>query len=158
EAGRDRLRVHLSRRGLTLGAGLFAVALTESATRGAFPAALCSATVRAGIQFLTHETTAIAATPAGHPAEEALQTMLTTKLKLGAMLILALSCAVTAAGLAIPKAPPENQPKNKAEAPASVRPTENKQVRNDLYGDPLPQGAKARLGTLRLRHDTSTSS
>src|SRR5262249_35280812 len=37
ERGRDRLRVRLSRRGVTLGGGLFAVVLTESATRGAVP-------------------------------------------------------------------------------------------------------------------------
>ena len=152
EAGRERLRIRLTRRGVTLGAGLFAAALTESAAKGAVSTALRSATVRAAMQFAAHETAALAATPAALLANGALQAMVTTKLKLGAMLILLLGCAVTAAGLAIPQAPAEKQPKNKAEAPAPARPAQNEQVRNDRYGDPLPPGAIARLGTVRLRH------
>ncbi len=157
EAGRDRLRIRLTRRGVTLGAGLFAAALSESVTRGTVSEALRRATVRSSMQFLTNET-AIAATPAALLAEGALRSMLTTKLKLGAMLILALSCAATAAGLAIPQAPVEDSPKIKAEVPSPARPAENAQVRKDLYGDPLPQGAKVRLGTLRLRHQSMTAS
>ncbi len=153
ESGRERLRLRLTRRGVTLGTSLFAAALSQSATKGAVPAVLRSATVRVAMQFVTHETAALAATPATMLANGALQTMATAKLKLGAIAILLLCCAVTAAGLAIPQAPPENQPKNKAEAPASARPSEDKQVRKDRYGDPLPPGAVARLGTLRLRHE-----
>ena len=152
EAGRERLRIRLTRRGMTLGAGLFAASLTESATKGAVSPALCSATVRAGMQFLTHQTAALAATPAVLLAKGALQTMLISKLKLGAMVILLFGCAVTAAGLAIPQAPPEKRPEKKAIAPAQPQPAEIKHVRKDRYGDPLPTGAIARLGTVRLRH------
>ncbi|MHB1424934.1 MAG: sigma-70 family RNA polymerase sigma factor [Gemmataceae bacterium] len=157
EAGRERLRLRLTRRGVTLGAGLFAVALTESASRAAVPLALRAATVRASIQFLTHESAAVAATPAALLAQGILQSMLTTKLKLGTMLILLFGCAMTAAGLSLPPAPPEKQPESKSEAP-SKRAVEERQVRKDRYGDPLPKGATARLGTLRLRHQSMTAS
>jgi RNA polymerase sigma factor (sigma-70 family) len=158
EAGRERLRLRLTRRGVTLGAGLFAVALTESTTRGAVSTALRSATVRASMQFLTVESAAVAATPAALLAKGAMQSMLTTKLKLGAMLILVLGCAATAAGLAIPQVSPESIQENKAETPVTVRSTENTNIRKDLYGDPLPKGAQARLGTLRFRHRSLTTS
>jgi WD40 repeat protein len=41
-----------------------------------------------------------------------------------------------------------NQP-----APSSSQLPKKDKVLNDLYGDPLPEGAIARLGTMRLRHD-----
>jgi RNA polymerase sigma factor (sigma-70 family) len=150
EAGRDRLRVRLTRRGVTLGAGLFAVALTESGCRAAVPLLLRSATVRLALQFWTNDTAAIAATPAALLALGTLQSMLTTKLKLTAMFVLLFGCAVTAAGLAIPQASPEDQPK-KTETPALAPLVEKMQVRTDRYGDSLPPGALTRLGTLRLR-------
>lgn len=158
EAGRERLRLRLTKRGLSLGISLFTAALTQSASRGAVPLILRSATVRAAMRFVTEETTAVAATPAALLAKGALQSMLTTKLRLGAMAILLLGCVVTAAGLAIPQAAPEKQPENKAEAPAPARPAEDKQARKDRYGDPLPPGAIARLGTMRLRHQQSVNS
>jgi RNA polymerase sigma factor (sigma-70 family) len=93
ETGRERLRIRLTHRGVTLGAGLFAAALTESATRGAVSSALGSATVRAAIQFSTYETAAIAATPAVMLAKGALQTMFMTKLKIASVVLLLLACA-----------------------------------------------------------------
>ncbi len=158
EAGRERLRDRLTRRGLTLGTALFSVALAENSSRAAVPVALRSTTVQASLQFLTHDTTAVAANPAALLARDALQSMLTTNLKLGAMLILALSCAATAAGLAILPVPSEKPQQSKAEAPVTVRVAENADLRKDLYGDPLPKGAQARLGTLRLRHQSMTAS
>ena len=156
EAGRERLRLRLTRRGVTLGAGLVAVALSESTAKGALSITLRNATTRAAMQFVSQETAALAATPAALLAKGFLQTMLTTKLKPGAMTILLLGCAATAAGLALPQAPVETQPESKSEAP-SKRVVEEKQVRKDRYGDPLPPGAIARLGTLRFRQRRLTS-
>jgi RNA polymerase sigma factor (sigma-70 family) len=152
EAGRERLRVRLTRRGVTLGAGLFVASLTSSASATAVPLTLRSATVRGAFQFLSRETATVAATPAALLAKGAMQSMLMAKLKLGALLVLALSCAATAAGVAIPHALQEKQPEKTVEATAPSRPPEEKQVRKDRHGDPLPPGAIARLGTVRLRH------
>ncbi|HEY7154650.1 MAG TPA: WD40 repeat domain-containing protein [Gemmataceae bacterium] len=77
--------------------------------------------------------------------------MRTIKLKVGAMVIRMLGCWATATAGATQPTPPAKQPENKAEAPAQPRPAE-KQVRKDRYGDALPTGAIARLGTVRLRH------
>jgi RNA polymerase sigma factor (sigma-70 family) len=158
ERGRDRLRIRLIRRGVTLGGSLFAVALTESATRGAVPSELRTTAIKAGMQFTTGDPTAIAATRSALLAKGALQTMLTTKLKIGAMLIALLGCAATAAGLASRQEPVANPPSERAEAAAPPRPAEDKQIRKDRYGDALPEGATARLGTVRLRHQQMVGS
>ena len=157
EAGREKLRLRLTQRGVTLGGGLFAVALTESASRGALPLSLHLAAVKAAVAFASGEAGALATTQAALLAKGALQTMLTTKLKLGTMLILLLGCAVTLAGLTIPPAPADKRQDNKAEAPAPPRLADSKLVRKDRYGDPLPEGAMVRLGTVRLRHCSGIS-
>jgi RNA polymerase sigma factor (sigma-70 family) len=165
ERGRERLRLRLSRRGVSLGAGLFAAALSASTTRGAVPVLLRMATVCASMRFRLDEAGAVAATQPGLLVEAALKTMLPAKLKLGAVLLLLLGCVSAAAGLAIQPTPAEKQPENKAEAPAQaqpkanpVRPAEEKQVRKDQQGDPLPEGAIARLGTRLLRHTDMVAS
>ncbi|HTU93447.1 MAG TPA: WD40 repeat domain-containing protein [Gemmataceae bacterium] len=83
--------------------------------------------------------------------------MMTTKFKRGMMLAVFFGCVLTAAGLAIPQTPSEQRPENKTGTPSPARPTKNEQVRKDHYGDPLPPGAIARLGTLRLRHSNMTA-
>jgi RNA polymerase sigma factor (sigma-70 family) len=158
ERGRDRLRIRLTRRGVTLGGSLFAVALTESATRGAVPSALRTTAINAGLQFTTGDTTALAATRAALLAKGALQTMVATKLKIGAMLMVLLGCAATAVGLVSRPEPSANPPRERTAAAAPSRPAEDKKVRKDRYGDALPNGATARLGTVRLRHQQMVAS
>lgn len=93
ETGRERLRVRLTQRGITLGTGLFAVALTESASRGAISLTLRLATVKAAVSFISGDAGTMAATHAALLAQGALQTMLTTKLKIASVVMLLLVCA-----------------------------------------------------------------
>ncbi|HYT89338.1 MAG TPA: WD40 repeat domain-containing protein [Gemmataceae bacterium] len=73
------------------------------------------------------------------------------------LMLLALGLAVGGAGLGTRSAIAEPSPPNNAEEgrAASVGREAKKPpgpLANDLYGDPLPEGASARLGTMRFRH------
>jgi WD40 repeat protein len=73
-------------------------------------------------------------------------------LKLTAALALTLGVAAAAAG-SLSSPSPQTQPLPPALAKGVEPPksSEEKQARADFYGDPLPPGALARLGTVRLR-------
>ncbi|HEY7315775.1 MAG TPA: sigma-70 family RNA polymerase sigma factor [Gemmataceae bacterium] len=162
ERGRDRLRLRLTRRGVTLGAGLLTAALTEGVGKAAVPIDLRVAAVRGGIRFTTG---AVVGSRAALLAEGMLQTMRTTKIKFAVVLALVLGGAAAAAGLASRPAPPINPQQNKAETRGEsarkitdARPASARESRKDRQGDPLPEGATARLGTLRMRHTEMTAS
>jgi RNA polymerase sigma factor (sigma-70 family) len=164
ECGRERLRLRLTRRGVTLGAGLFAAAVTASTTRGAINAALRRATVTAGLQFQAGGKGVPGASRAVVLAETALRTLLPVRMKLGVILIVMLGFGVGAAGLMLGEAPAAKKADSKLQGsadrpkPGGVRTGTQKHVRKDLHGDALPDGAMARLGTLRLRHGDMTAS
>lgn len=155
EAGRERLRLRLTRRGVTLGAGLFASALPESATKGAVPAILRSATVRAAMQFLTHKTAAVAVTPAALLAKGALQTMVMTKLKIASVLLLSLACAGFSASqfvqyrsafltaVAGKEAEHPQRPTNKAKTRGEVQEELHRTPRKAVTPSVAPPGGKA---------------
>ncbi len=133
-AARDRLRGRLARRGLGATAGF--AALLSGQVGGAAPAAaLVRSTVRA----------ALLPAPGGVPVPVPSPVV---RWKVG-MVLLAATLAASGAALLgqRPSAPPAAQ---KGEDPSAK---ESKQVPGtDAHGDPLPPGARARLGTVRLRH------
>jgi len=157
ERGKARLHERLARRGLALSAALAAVEVS----RGVASAATAGTMVRAAMAFAAEKTAGVAgaSAQAAALAEEVVRGMLMTKVKILAALVLAAGVAVAGAGLvarqAPPAKPPAAGPKEKP-APAAkqadrAEPDRAEQARTDRYGDPLPPGALARLGTIRLQ-------
>jgi RNA polymerase sigma factor (sigma-70 family) len=155
ERGRELLRVRLVRRGLAVSAVLPAAALAPG-TASALPPLLAAATVKASLRFLSGSSAGVASARAVGLAEEACRAATAAKIKLGTVLLLAAGVLLGGSVLAarLPGSPsgdrsragtPAPQPQAKAAAKAAPP------RRVDLYGDPLPPGALARLGTTRFR-------
>jgi RNA polymerase sigma factor (sigma-70 family) len=144
--GQELLRARLVRRGLTLPAGLFAALLTANASPAAVPRLVQEHALRAALGYAAGRAAADGASAwAVTLAERTLRAMSVTKLKTAAALLLAVSLVGTGTGLLTRGAPPsaEEPPPGQAAA-AEGRPQPD--------GDPLPEGARFRLGTVRFRH------
>jgi RNA polymerase sigma factor (sigma-70 family) len=147
DRGRERLRRRLTQRGITLSAALAATLVADSVGRAAVPAALRIKALKAALGFMAGS------------AEPSLQVMALTNALLQTtertkgqtalwLGFVAGALAAGAAGLAY-QAPPA--PSQGAGCEEWVGEADEPQTRNDLYGDPLPEGALVRLGTLRFR-------
>jgi RNA polymerase sigma factor (sigma-70 family) len=138
--GRELLREGLRRQGLSLAAPLLAAALAPGAE--AASRSLIQATIRGVMGAMPKRVVEMTVKASGGMAIMNLKAGLTLGLLLG----------MAAAGMAMltPRAPmaPLRQQELPAEPP---RAEDNAVVPVDRYGDPLPQGAIARLGTLRFR-------
>jgi RNA polymerase sigma factor (sigma-70 family) len=132
ERGKDRLRRALTRRGVSLPAGLALLAAAETA-EAPVPAALAAAAVRAA---LAGGGSAAAAVLAGAVLNPPLAARLTAL----ALLVLLSGAVAGGVGLLAQKPAEEKAP---AAPPLA---TQAPPRRTDLYGDPLPVGAVARLG------------
>jgi RNA polymerase sigma factor (sigma-70 family) len=154
--GRRLLRQRLVRRGLALSAGALGMVLIRNAAPAAVPAALLHPTLRSALQFAAGtRATAVVAAPVAAMVESGLKAMLVARLRLGAMLLLTFGIVTAGAGLGAQRAlfargDDEKQVKP-AQPPADQTQGRLEQVRTDRYGDPLPQGAIKREGTLRFR-------
>ncbi len=138
--GRELLRERLSRQGLSLTAPLLAAALTAEAEAASQP--LIQATIRGVMGNASERVAALAAEMLAR----------TAMLKLKISLALGLLLGFSAGGVAMLTTPATMDAVPEAERPAEPTKTEDKAaVRADRYGDPLPQGAIARLGTQRWR-------
>jgi RNA polymerase sigma factor (sigma-70 family) len=150
---RELLHRRLVRRGLALSSVLFTTLLSGSAATGTVPAALADLTLKAALRFAAGKTVTGAAVGL---AEGMLHTMTTIKLKLLAALVLTVGLCGAGAGLwahrtALAQAPatPAREDSAAAARPtAAAAPAANP----DRFGDPLPDNALARMGTLRGRH------
>jgi RNA polymerase sigma factor (sigma-70 family) len=141
ERGRRRLRLRLEKRGLTLPAVFGGTLLVAGAT-SPVPAALAQSTLQV-------------ATTGGSPSaavaaltEEAMRMMFANKFKaIGAAVLL---LAVTGTGVSMMALRPQTAKESAPQVTADDKPLSAKKT-VDLYGDPLPEGAVMRLGTVRWR-------
>jgi RNA polymerase sigma factor (sigma-70 family) len=145
---RELLRQRLARRGVVLPAALLVAALTDKA-RATVPAPLALATARLLAQAASGALPATA--PAVTFANAALRGMAWLKWTAVIALVPLLGLAIVGAALLLgprdnpkqPQSPVEALP-GKVDAPAEIG--------TDRQGDPLPDGAVARIGSARLRH------
>jgi RNA polymerase sigma factor (sigma-70 family) len=141
DRGRERLRARLIRRGVAPSAILATAALAPRGEAALVPAALAEAAARAAVSPMP------TAAPAGLLARAVMRGMLLSRLKIIALLVLTVGLTAVGVGLLRPPVSANNGAQTAAAAPPSS-PVQ------DRYGDPLPPGALARLGTTRFRHDS----
>jgi hypothetical protein len=155
-------REQLVRRGITLSAGVLATALCEKAAGARVSALVTVNTVKAAVSAMAGDAVAGACLSARvlALAEEAMIGMSGVKSKL-VLMVVVLGVAIGGAGWAEygglaektqPVAAAQGQPPS-ANDEAGVPAKEDPPIATDQFGDPLPEGALARLGKWRFRHD-----
>jgi RNA polymerase sigma factor (sigma-70 family) len=165
EEGRTKLCLRLTRRGITLSAGLWAALLSSEGASAALSSALVHSTVQAAIPFAAGD---VAATISPHVAmltKQALQSAVIHKMKwialLGMTAVLTTGIGLSAHQALTARQLPD-QPKLQLaladEQPKQPAPEKPRRSRLDRYGDPLPPEAIARLGTVRFRHGSLINS
>ena len=143
ERGRERLRRHLERRGLALPVALAGVIVAERTLAAAETAAVA----RAAVDYLASGM----ASPAVRALLPGMWGPMVWKFAAGLAGLVALGAV--AAGLIGSAAPPTADPPKPPAAPKTDAPTRPAAENVDSFGDPLPPGAIARLGTTRFYHD-----
>lgn len=152
---RKRIQEFLSRKGVTLTAVLTAAGIAESMASACVPPLLAVSAVRAATRFASGLYASMETIKAVQLADAALRGMAALPWKSAAVLLLAASLAVGGAGMAYhgeytKRTPARETPRTPATA-ARKPAQEPAKPRTDRYGDPLPEGALARLGTIRFR-------
>jgi RNA polymerase sigma factor (sigma-70 family) len=150
---RKLLRERLARRGIQLALVMGGLALAQREAQGAGMMRLAEA-ARGGVQ------TAGVTERAASLAQGVMKAMSLARLKPGLALALLLT-TLLAGGLAAlqPQAPakePET-PTAQAEGPAKTDQSPKDLPTTDRFGDPLPPGAVARMGSLRFYHGTNVT-
>jgi RNA polymerase sigma factor (sigma-70 family) len=155
---RESLRKRLVRRGVPVPAALVGMVLVSFHARAALPAALAVRTAKAAASLLAGQPLARIVPPGiATLTEGALTSMFINRVRTIGVLVLAASLFATGTGLltgAAGKAdqPPLGNAAQPVQAAKDVQQTEG--GLRDAFGDTLPSGAVARLGTIRWRHST----
>jgi len=152
ERGRRRLQERFRRRGIALSAALALVAVSRGA---AIPPVLLRNTVTASLHGSVGSSVAAL-------AHSALKGMVLNKLvglaALGLTVVLVASAAVAlvyrGADGVVGWVEERDPPRDPGGPTKEAHPTTDTSRKKDVLGDPLPPGAIARLGTIRLRHAT----
>jgi RNA polymerase sigma factor (sigma-70 family) len=141
QRGRHRLKVRLSRRGVTLSAALVAPMLAADA---AVPGGLTASSARAAVSFAAGRPGPVSPS-AVELASASMVPVFARKLNsVFAAFLLVAALGVGTRFLLGRATDPGKKPEPPAAQPATA---------TDLVGDPLPPGATARMGTLRFRSD-----
>lgn len=155
--GREMLRKRLLRRGISLSVegAITALLASACAPADAVPPLLRIATLKAVHLFATGENAMTLLSPSiADLVRQGMTTLFVAKLKSAAAWVLALALLVGGVGWAAhrnfsAKPPEANQSAENAPPPQTAA---EERPRSDVFGDPLPTGAVARLGTMRFRH------
>jgi RNA polymerase sigma factor (sigma-70 family) len=153
ERGRARLQQRLMRRGLGVSAALVSTAIGVSPATAAVSGELMRAAAQMGAAAL-HAAPPTVTKRILKLAELGAPPAIASRLKAVAVALLLVGTVTAGAGV-LPLGPVEAPPT--AQAPRVAASSSAPRALRDLYDDPLPQGAIARLGTLRLRHSFTTA-
>lgn len=152
---RRELQGFLSRKGVSLSAVLTATGIAENTASAWVPPLLAASSVRTAMLFASGSPAGMTTAKAVQLADTALRSMAALPRKTATALLIAVSVAVGGAGIAyhaeIAEQPPANEPLKETANTARKPAREPEKPRTDRYGDPLPDGALARLGTIRFR-------
>jgi RNA polymerase sigma factor (sigma-70 family) len=157
QRGRARLHARLMRRGLAFSGALLTLGVPQAGAASA-GMRLAPVTLRAALAFARGERGGLA-TKVLMLADAGVTSMTVAKVKSGLALLLVTSLVAGTAALAhqalatrqpaVPVGERERPPAQRAGRP---EPPASKLSGLDLYGDPLPPHAIARMGTMRFRH------
>jgi RNA polymerase sigma factor (sigma-70 family) len=153
ERGRKRLHARLARRGLTLSAALACLEAAHGVFLG-LPPATAAGLARAALAFAAGDPAAAGiAAPVAALVNEGLRSLSSAKLAAGIVLVLAVALAVGSVMMMAqgPPPQPERGPRPVVKPQERKDPVAVQPARTDRFGDPLPDKAIARLGTVRFR-------
>jgi RNA polymerase sigma factor (sigma-70 family) len=152
---RSKLQQFLSRKGVALTAALTAAGIAEDAASACVPPLLAASAVRTAMRFASGSSAVMETGKAVQLAETALRNMAALPWKTTTVSLMMVSLVLGGTGLAHRAESAKQVPASEApispERTAGKRAQEAEKVRADRYGDPLPEGALARLGTVRFR-------
>jgi RNA polymerase sigma factor (sigma-70 family) len=151
ERGRRRLHSRLAQRGLTLAAALAAIEWSRAAMAAGVPAGLTTTAVQTALVFAGEMPGVGIAERVAALAQYGLRDMAMARLKVVFAVMMALAIGgLVAAGVAV-RLTAATGPQTPVSDSKQIPPEGNKQPPKDKHDDPLPPGALARLGTVRLR-------
>jgi RNA polymerase sigma factor (sigma-70 family) len=156
---RKMLQERLARRGVALAAAWTATTLSAETGAAVIPSALARATIDGALYLAAGKvlTAGVVSSQAISLMKGTVKALLLAKLKLTVTFVLGLGLFGIGAGMAAYEAfthyPSQFSGESEASASDEIPAPQAKQSRVDLYGDSLPEGIIARLGTVRFRQD-----
>lgn len=154
---RQRLRGRLARRGLTLSATTLTTLLGQAGSEAA-PDRLIDTTCREALLLRCGGKLGTVSVQALALAEGVSRSMRITRFQFAGLCLLTLATLFGGTAVLAHKTQAEKQPDEQRDVAAEVQDVDAQQAesarqrRMDFVGDPLPEGAIARLGTLRFYH------